>query len=475
MPHCKNTNILSEIETFFQNNPDNAILAMLTALKAIKITDKRMGFETHRNSTVSSSQKLQNLLIMPFVGCDDISKIGSSALSGAVGYNALYRIMRSDNIDWRKAHEKLVGYLSKYLEENTEAVDASEVCLVVDDTDMAKSGWKIENIGKIYSHTEHRHILGFKGLLLGKTDGKTFLPLDFSIHGEKGKSGSQGLKARQRNARKTTEPADNSPAYTRHSEYFESKIDIMIAMVTRAYRKGHDFGYLLIDSWFMCDKVVKAIRGLGGSHHVLGMLKNNVNKFPVGDEMLTTGQIVSKFKGDMKRCRKYHCHYIEVDTEMNGTPVRLFLCRRTKQDGWKTILTTDCTIKFNNAYKIYAKRWTIEVCFKECKQYLRLEGNQAQYFNAQVASTTVCFMQYAILSVVKRMTSYETLGGLFRGTKADVVEFTLFERILLILQDVLERFSEHLGFPNKEMVQKFLSDKQVLEDIKKIYHLKISA
>ena len=43
MPHFKNTNLFSEIDVFFQNSDDSAINAMLNALKAIKMTDTRLG------------------------------------------------------------------------------------------------------------------------------------------------------------------------------------------------------------------------------------------------------------------------------------------------------------------------------------------------------------------------------------------------------------------------------------------------
>ena len=39
-------------------------------------------------------------------------------------------------------------------------------CLIVDDTDFAKTGRRIENIGKVYSHVDHKLILGFKGSLV---------------------------------------------------------------------------------------------------------------------------------------------------------------------------------------------------------------------------------------------------------------------------------------------------------------------
>ena len=104
---------------------------------------------------------------------------------------------------------------------------------------------------------------------------------------------------------------------------------------------------------------------------------------------------------------------------------------------------------------------------------MNLEGCQAQYFNSQIAHVSICLMQYSLLSIVKRVSSYETLGGLFRDTNADTVEITLYERILLVLREILEEFAEYIGFPNKEMVQKFLSDKEILEKIRNSNCLKL--
>lgn len=74
-------------------------------------------------------------------------------------------------------------------------------------------------------------------------------------------------------------------------------------------------------------------------------------------------------------------------------------------------------------------------------------------------------MQCSLLSLMKQGTSYETLGDLFLDTNADVLEVTLYERILFALKDFLEEFTEFIGFPNKEFVQKFLSDKDLLMKI----------
>lgn len=473
MSKSKNKNFLSEIESFFQKNSDSAIQAITRAIKAMKFTGRIPTLKTKHNASVKTSEKLVSLLLLPFFGCKDVSHLGTSPAGKwlKVGYNMLYRLLREDKIDWRKVMEHVSRRVGKYIDDNCEKAEGLPRCLVVDDSDEAKSGMKIEKIGKIYSHTIHKHILGFKLLLLGLVDGKTFTPLDFSLHGELGKKKGQGLTAKQRKARKTTEPGSGTPAANRHGEYFKKKTTMLLEMVRRAQKNGFKYDYLLIDSWFLSMEVVKTITGL--KHHVLGMLKSNINAFTVGGEKLKTGQMVSKFKKSIMRCRKYRCHYIVVDTDMGGIPIRLFLCRRAKTDGWKALLTTNTTLSFTKAYEIYAMRWSIEICFKECKQYLNLEGCQAQYFNSQIAHVSICLMQYSLLSIVKRVSSYETLGGLFRDTNADTVEITLYERILLVLRDILEEFAEYIGFPNKEMVQKFLSDKEILEKIRNSNCLKL--
>ena len=53
---CKNKNFSSEIETFFKKSEDNAIQAMITALKAIKLTGRMPTLETRHNATVKTSE-----------------------------------------------------------------------------------------------------------------------------------------------------------------------------------------------------------------------------------------------------------------------------------------------------------------------------------------------------------------------------------------------------------------------------------
>ncbi len=120
---------------------------------------------------------------------------------------------------------------------------------------------------------------------------------------------------------------------------------------------------------------------------------------------------------------------MSADVVFADTHVRLFFIRRSKRGPWSGLLTTDLSLGFFEAYRIYSRRWSQEVIFKESKGLLGLGKCQSANFAAQIASTSLVAIQYNILSAVKRFTDYETIGELFRQVNLDSQELTISERI----------------------------------------------
>ena len=94
--------------------------------------------------------------------------------------------MDDGRIDWRRLiysiNRQLIGKISR----RADAKDAVR-CLIIDDTDLPKRGMKAESLGKVFSHTAMKSILGFKAMFLCYTDGKTQFMLDSTIQAEPGK------------------------------------------------------------------------------------------------------------------------------------------------------------------------------------------------------------------------------------------------------------------------------------------------
>jgi hypothetical protein len=66
--------------------------------------------------------------------------------------------------------------------------------------------------------------------------------------------------------------------------------------------------------------------------------------------------------------------------------------KRDKEPPWVAFLSTDTRLDASTIIKKCAKRWTMEVCFKECKLLLRLGKDHSSDFHAQVFSTTASFL-----------------------------------------------------------------------------------
>ena len=129
------------------------------------------------------------------------------------------------------------------------------------------------------------------------------------------------------------------------------------------------------------------------------------------------------------------------------------------------MLSTDLELTFEQAYKIYSTRWSIEVFFKESKQHLGLGKCQSQDFDAQIGAITLSMLQYNMLSVAKRFSDYETLGELFRSANAEIIELTIAERIWLIIIEIIAQLADLLDIDTEVLMEKIITDNQKFEKL----------
>ena len=82
-----------------------------------------------------------------------------------------YRFMNDGNVKWRKLLYAMNLQLLRKISRSKDAPHDKPGCLIIDDRDAPKSGRKSELICKIFSHLEHKSILGYKCLTLLLSDG----------------------------------------------------------------------------------------------------------------------------------------------------------------------------------------------------------------------------------------------------------------------------------------------------------------
>lgn len=471
MLHCKDINKISELKNDFTHiwvEPDfiSSSLKCFTFSNLCKVVSefKIKGYSFEWIMTV--------LLSMPFIDTNTVN----SMLNGCVKYyieagkDTFYRIKNSQSICWRML---LWLFASKFkaLTNNGLANKNSPRCMVFDDSILTKTGKNIEKVSRVFDHVTKRYVLGFKLLLMGYWDGVSFIPLDFSMHREKGQNKEKpfGFKKKELKKQHKTKRQSGSFSDERAREADMSKIDIAIKMFRRAISQGFIVDYVLMDSWFTCEAFVDAVLSVKKhTVHLIGMYKIAKTKFLYNNGAYTHKQI-RNMAGKPKRCRKLGFYYTEALVSFKGKPIKLFFSKQGKNGKWKVFLCTDTKLSFIKMIEIYQIRWTIEVFFKESKQLLGLGKCQSNSFDAQIADTTITMVQHILLTLRYRIENYESMNGLFSDVKEDTVKQRLDQRLwglfIELIQIITILFDD---IDEQELLEKIFHNEKVCQMINHI-------
>jgi hypothetical protein len=374
--------------------------------------------------------------------------------------NTIYRLMNNPLIDWKSILLSFAKQFLKSVSLKCEVDKKAIKCFIMDDSDIEKSGKTFECLSKIYSHKEHCYLFGFKLLLLCYWDGKSLIPCGLSFHREN-KENEYGLNKKQQKRQFTKKRNAEGYFRERYDELDESKFNVAIRMLKRCVKRNILGSYVLMDSWFVTDFMLKEIRKIRkGMLHIVGMCKMDSRKFEFDGKERNSQTIIKMNENNSSKVHsssKYQSRYFSVIANYKGTPVKLFYIKYKNAKKWTLLLTTDLSLPFVKTMELYQIRWSIEVLFKECKQHLRLGKSQNTDFCGQIADATLTMITYTILTLYKRFEAYETLGALFRDTQKEMLEKTLCERIEMVILKILRDLLEILCIDVEETLYRLMS------------------
>ena len=464
----KNRHIICELQEFFANNDaSKAINSISTIMNSLRIQSKVIGLVKNPNCKFTCLQVLQLLLLFPFFSIKNAANYSSSTLGKvfACHKDMFYRFMNNGKINWRRIIYSVFRQLYSRVSRKT-TLKSDIKCVIIDDTDLPKTGFKTEKIGKVFSHTQMKPILGFKAMFLCFTDGVSQFLLDFSLHGEEGKRSDkpQGLSKKQAEARYSKKHSDDECIIKRSTEYLSSKIETAISMLKRSIIEGVRFDYLLVDSWFTCTELLKFVVSRHFGCHLIGMIKMGKTKYETNRGTKTAPELIKALQKSksVKYSRSISYYTATISAKLSGIKINLFFYRKGKNGNWNALLTSDLKLDAKGVFRLYSRRWVIEVAHKEMKQNLKLGKNQCRNFAGQIASISLCVLQYNILSYVKRCESYETIGGLFAEITKNSAELSVTEKIWLLIVEVVNVIAEALNCDTMALTEQVISnDKQI--------------
>jgi len=459
---------LNEIEKVFQKNNYNINNIICDIMKKFKFKTlcSQLGFS--KESGYSVSEVVCLMILMPIMLLKSVNSFYKSEYQKATTMkkDVIYRLKNNEKMPWRR----LLYSVAKKFRDLTSKNDqiASNSCFIIDDTPDCRIGNKIENVSIIHDHAnmKNKRQKGFKNLVLALFDGKSTIPLDYSVHSEKLFS----LKQRKQQYKK--ECVKNSNGYKRRKECKVDKITSSLLMLKRAVKNGFEAKYVLADSWFTSKGFIESVRGIkNGSMHVVGGVRNDKRHYTYDGKSQNAKQLISTLKASkkQKRCRKWNTLYFEVIVNYEGIgDVKLYLCRLPYQKKWRVFISTDTNMGFMAMMEVYSIRWTIEVMFRELKQHLCLGKCQSRDFDAQIASISISMILYIFLAYCRRMQSYETIGGIFEYFNLDLTEKTLAQRLWALFDELMSTVIDIIRRTGSVDIVKF-KDSREYQYIKELF------
>jgi len=272
-----------------------------------------------------------------------------------------------------------------------------------------------------------------------------------------------GLTKKERDQQFRKVVANGSFGQTRRREADKSKIDMMIDMLKRSVKHGFIPDYVLIDSWFFCFEILDTLSQLkNGAIKLVSMVKINNQIFfdCKTNKELGIKTILYRHEKESKTCKKLKAKYIKVTCKYKGIRVNLFFVKMGRSSNWHLLTTTNLNLSFIEVMEVYQIRWSIEVFFKECKQYLNLGKCKSSCFEAQIADTTVTLMQHIMLSYYKRITRQQSFGELFAEISNEMVELDLVSRMIDLIWELIEVICSIAGIDFIEFQEQLIKNEK---------------
>ena len=509
--------------------------------------------------------------IMPFIGVASIYALFKYGVEGKdikAKKDAFYDAKSNENIDWRHLLYLVAKRFKHLFNSGIKGSVQRVTAIIFDDTFVEKTGKGIEKVSVTYDHVSKRYVLGFKILVCGYWDGESFIPLDFSIHRERGSKREElsnlyikttktlraskalvlkhkevltqkqtrlaaaeqayainssitnkkrviqmnyvsreaenklqssvnqliideqahqdarlklkrlyshgrlfGLTQKERKSQYKKLVSSKSYGYIRRKEADMSKGKNLIVMLKRAVKNNFIPRYVLTDSWFFSESLISSVKSIKkGCIDLISMVKINNQVFNVGKEQqgVDVKILLKNNERTAIRCKKLNAKYIKIDCNYKGMTIRLFFVKMGRTSNWHLLATTDMTLNFIALMEAYQIRWSIEIFFKETKQYLNLGQCKSSNFDAQVADTTISMIQYTMLGYCKRINYQTSFGDLFKGLNEERLRYNLLTQLKELFWKLIDIFCFSTGFDFITIQRDMMQNQDMIEEFAKL-------
>jgi hypothetical protein len=277
--------------------------------------------------------------LLVFQGKNLFRFLNSKHKDQAVSKNTYYRFLNETSYNWNRFLLLLAAKVSAIFDKLTRPERVK--VLILDDSVIKRNrSKKVELLARVYDHVEHKFQKGFTLLALGWSDGYSFLPVAFNMLSSATKS--------NRYQEISTDIDHRSNGYKVRKESMMAKTDAAILMIQRALKSGIQADYVLMDTWFTTEPMIKSM--LAEGLDVIGMVKQLNQRYNYKGKAYTLPQLQKFVSFDGVR----NIFGSLCVTTKNGIPVKIvFVRNRNKKSECLYLLSTDCSLSDTEIVRVY--------------------------------------------------------------------------------------------------------------------------
>ena len=298
----------------------------------------------------------------------------------------------------------------------------------------------------IADHSKSEYTFGYRMLTMGWSDGNTFLPVSHTLLSTENKK-NRISEANELDAR-------TNGAKQRKLAQMKAT-DVTIFMLNEAKKACIKASHVLFDTWFNSPAMLVEVRKIG--YHVVAMAKKSQKIRYLYNGKMEDAKAIYKANKKRRGLSKY---LLSVDASVvsNGEtlPIRLvFVRNKNNRKEWLLLVTTDMNLNEEEIISLYGKRWAIEVFFKMCKSYLRLEKDcRAISYDAMTAHVSIVFARYMFLAVEQRENcDMRSIGELFYVSIDELPDIQFVEAMRLVMTQFASLAVEQCIISDKEVAK----------------------
>ncbi len=422
--------------------------------KELKLASLLKSCSINKRTGHSVDRIIFDLFMVPFLLMSTVFLFVQSQYEQASAEkNRFYRFLGNANYNWRL----FLFYISYEIHKKIKPEMGKESFFVIDDTITTVTGKLVESASYIYDHVTSKTVLGFQKLVLGLFDGSHFIPISSRICVGKTKPVAKSKAKKYNKIPKVQRIDPKSPGAIEREDMDDTKLTKTISMLKAAKRKGFSAETVLFDSWYCFNSFIIKLEELLNLR-VICQLKNmpRTNKYIYQGKSYSLKELFAYYgKNKLRMVKKYQLKRscLTVSLPNSKVKMKIVFVFSDGEKKWHAFASTNIQLSAWKILEYYSQRWSIEVFFKNCKQYLNYGKEQMSNLDSIIACDALVFLRYMILTYLAYLdqsTFYEKFSALRKKHSANIFGVRLLKFFLNKLQFLIEEVRRYITNDQKE-------------------------